>query len=58
MRGAVLGIKAVITVSLLAYLLSRGDFAGALNQFARGDIFVLAVGLAVLGAQPVLGAVR
>lgn len=58
LRGLMLGTKAAITVGLLAYLFSKIDMGAIRDHMARGDANVLALGLAVLGAQPILGAIR
>jgi hypothetical protein len=58
LRGLVVGIKAAVTIGLLVYLFLRGDMSAALAHMPQGNTLELMTGLAVLGAQPILGIVR
>jgi uncharacterized membrane protein YbhN (UPF0104 family) len=54
----VLAIKVLVTIGLLAWLVSRVDPSSLLQQLSRGNPLLLLCGTAVLALQPLLGALR
>lgn len=54
----VLAIKVLVTIGLLAWLVSKVDPSSLVRQLSRGDALLLLCGTLVLALQPLLGAVR
>ena len=54
----VLAVKVIVTIGLLAWLVSKVDPASLLQQLTRGDPILLLAGTAVLALSPLLGALR
>ncbi|MBI2770758.1 MAG: flippase-like domain-containing protein [Burkholderiales bacterium] len=54
----VLAVKVIVTIGLLAWLVSKVDPASLLQQLTRGDALLLLAGTAVLALSPLLGALR
>lgn len=54
----VLAIKVLVTIGLLAWLVSKVDPSSLFQQLSRGDSLLLLCGTLVLALQPLLGALR
>ncbi|MCW4116989.1 flippase-like domain-containing protein [Aurantimonas sp. MSK8Z-1] len=58
MKAATLIVKIAVSLGLLAYILSSLDLADMLERTTGSDLAILALGVAVVALQPLLGALR